>query len=128
MTFWEERANHPEDDPNQTIFFAVADDQLVGMCGIFRGTSPKTRHGATIWGVYIRPAWRGQKLVDQLIQACLAWARRQEVQLVKLAVVTTNTAAIRCYVRCGFAVYGVEPQAICYDGQYYDELLMVQHC
>jgi RimJ/RimL family protein N-acetyltransferase len=39
-------------------------------------------------------------------------------------VVTTNPAAIRCYTRCGFEVYGIEPQAIRYDGKNYNELLM----
>jgi hypothetical protein len=48
------------------------------------------------------------------------------VPFVKLAVVTTNTPAVRCYARCGFAVYGIEPQAICYDGVFYDELLMAK--
>jgi RimJ/RimL family protein N-acetyltransferase len=46
------------------------------------------------------------------------------MRLVKLAVVTTNASAIRCYIQCGFRVYGVEPQVIYYDGVYYDELLM----
>jgi RimJ/RimL family protein N-acetyltransferase len=35
-------------------------------------------------------------------------------------------AAIRCYNRCGFTVYGVEPQAIRHDGVMYDELLMAR--
>jgi RimJ/RimL family protein N-acetyltransferase len=39
-------------------------------------------------------------------------------------VITPNTPAIRCYARCGFEVYGVEPQAIFYDNVFYDELLM----
>jgi len=50
----------------------------------------------------------------------------QEVKIVKLAVVTTNTGAIRCYARCGFQVYGIEPQALCYDSVFYDELLMAR--
>lgn len=46
--------------------------------------------------------------------------------IVKLAIVTTNTPTIRCYVRCGFSVYGIEPRAIYYDGVFYHELLMVK--
>jgi len=46
--------------------------------------------------------------------------------IVKLGVVTTNTPAIRCYARCGFTVYGVEPQVIHYEDVLYDELLMAK--
>jgi RimJ/RimL family protein N-acetyltransferase len=48
------------------------------------------------------------------------------MEVVKLAVVTTNTAAIRCYARLDFKVYGVEPQAICHQATFYDELLMIR--
>jgi len=39
-------------------------------------------------------------------------------------VLTVNTPAIRCYDRCGFSIFGVEPKAIFYNGVYYDEFLM----
>jgi RimJ/RimL family protein N-acetyltransferase len=126
LSFWAERLSHPAADPEQTIFFAVADGTLVGMCGIRRESSAKTRHSAIIWGVYLRPAWRGHQIGQRMIAACLDWAERQQVRIVKLGVVTTNTAAIRCYVQSGFTVYGVEPQAICYAGRCYDELLMAR--
>ena len=84
------------------------------------------QHTAGIFSIYVQPAWRGLGIAEALIEACVAWARKLDVRLVKLGVVTTNTAAIRCYVRCGFSVYGVEPQVIYHDGVYYDELLMVQ--
>jgi RimJ/RimL family protein N-acetyltransferase len=126
LSFWTERVSHPADDPEQTIFFAVADQMLVGMCGIRRDSSAKTRHSAMIWGVYVRPAWRGHQLAQRMVAACLGWAERHQVRMVKLGVVTTNTAAIRCYLQSGFTVYGVEPQVICYAGRCYDELLMAR--
>jgi RimJ/RimL family protein N-acetyltransferase len=46
--------------------------------------------------------------------------------VVKLGVITTNTPAIRCYARCGFTVYGIDPKVIYYDGVFYDELLMAR--
>jgi RimJ/RimL family protein N-acetyltransferase len=44
----------------------------------------------------------------------------------RLAVVTTNTAAIHCYVRRGFTACGTAPEAIHADGHYYDEILMAK--
>ncbi|MEW5868707.1 MAG: GNAT family N-acetyltransferase [Chloroflexota bacterium] len=105
---------------------ASAGEQLVGMTGLGRGHWPKTCHSATIWGVFVRPAWRGHHLAQALIEACSDWARPQGVVTVKLGVVTSNTAAIRCYARCGFTIYGIEPKAIYHSGVFYDELLMAK--
>ncbi len=126
MTFWAERLRFSSPDSAGMIYFAVHDQQLAGMCGIYRAKSPKIQHSATVVGMYVRPDWRGFRIAEGLLTACLDWARAQEVKIVKLAVVTTNARAIRCYARCGFQVYGIEPQALYYEGVFYDELLMAR--
>lgn len=108
------------------IFVAAAGDQLVALTGVHRDHRPKLRHSANIWGVYVRPAWRGLRLADELIAECLDWARQHGVTIAKLGVSATNIAAIRCYLRCGFSVYGVEPRALLVDGVSLDELLMAR--
>lgn len=118
---WYERLNIEKSE--EALFFAEHNSQLVGMAGIFRG-SKKSLHNSTIWGVYVKPEWRGHHLSEKLIRSCLNWAKEQKVIIVKLAVVTTNQAAIRCYERFGFTTYGTEPKAIYYDRVYYDEYLM----
>jgi RimJ/RimL family protein N-acetyltransferase len=101
-------------------------DKSVGMATIIRGDRIKTEHSAGIHGVYVRAGWRGHHIAQALIDECLEWARAQGVEIAKLAVVTTNVSAIRCYSRCGFAVYGVEPRVIRHAGTAYDELLMAR--
>jgi RimJ/RimL family protein N-acetyltransferase len=123
---WVERIRQNEANDEGVICVAEAGNGLVGMTGLYRRHWPKTQHSAMIWGVYVTPAWRGQGIAGVLLEACLDWARAQGVMIVKLGVVTTNTPAIRCYVRCGFQVYGLEPQVIHYDGVFYDELLMAR--
>jgi len=120
--YWQERLEF--DKSQEALFFAEHESQLVGMTGIFRGSSKKSRHESTIWGVYVRPQWRGHHISETLIRSCLGWAKEQGLAIVKLAVVTTNWSAIRCYERCGFTIYGKEPKAISYDSKYYDEYLM----
>jgi RimJ/RimL family protein N-acetyltransferase len=122
--FWLERIQNLGDQG--TIFFAEHEHTLVGMCGIQKGYSIKTRHSGLIWGVYIKPAWRGVRIAEQLIEACIDWGKGHEVTIVKLGVAATNIPAIRCYTRCGFSVYGIEPQAIQYENKMYDELLMAR--
>jgi len=121
MSYWEGRL---QPDEHGTIFFAEYDQQLIGMMGIRTGLSVKTRHSADIWGVYVHPGWRGLHIAEALIDACVNWAEMRQVDIVKLGVVTSNTSAIRCYERCGFTIYGTEPRAIFYEGNYYDEYMM----
>lgn len=122
LKYWQDTLTMQVDE--STIFLAAGEDTLIGMTGIARGSSPKTRHSAWIWGVYVTPAWRGLRLAEELVGACLAWAEAKEIVVVKLGVASTNVAAIRCYERCGFVTYGTEPRAIFYEGKYHDEYLM----
>jgi RimJ/RimL family protein N-acetyltransferase len=121
---WAERLRSLGGD--NMIYFAAQKDALIGMCGIYRGKSAKTHHSATIWGVYVKAEWRGLQIADVLMDRCIEWARDQGIKIVRLAVVTTNQAAIRCYERCEFKIYGTSPQEIFYNGRMYDELLMAR--
>src|SRR5262249_29523872 len=56
-------------------YVAEAGGALIGMTGIYRHKSAKMGHRATIWGVYVRPDWRGAGIADALIGACVSWAR-----------------------------------------------------
>jgi RimJ/RimL family protein N-acetyltransferase len=107
-------------------FIAWDGEAAAGMAGIFSGHSSKTAHQGTIWGVYVRPAYRIQGLGEKLVRRCLAWARENGKKVAYIAAASNNTAAIRCYERCGFSVFGLQPMAICVNGRYYDELLMAQ--
>jgi RimJ/RimL family protein N-acetyltransferase len=123
---WAGRLSQRAETGEGVICVAIVNDRLIGMCGLYRENRPKTRHGGTIWGVYVRTDWRSYRLAEVMIKECIAWAQTQELVLVKLGVVMTNTPAIRCYSRCGFTVYGIDPKAIYYHDIFYDELLMVK--
>jgi RimJ/RimL family protein N-acetyltransferase len=121
MSFWENRLGA---DEIGRIFFAEHETQLIGMTGIRRGETSKTKHSATIWGVYVYPSWRGLRIAESLIEACIEWAKLKDVNIVKLGVTAASTSAVRCYQRCGFTIHGTEPRGIFYNGQYYDGYLM----
>jgi RimJ/RimL family protein N-acetyltransferase len=122
LQFWISRLYAGSEDG--ALYFAVHGKDLIGLCGIQLGTSPKTRHGATIWGVYVKLPWQGLHIARSLIENCLEWGKTHGVKVAKLAVVADNASAIRCYEGVGFTVYGRDPQAICNAGVFYDELLM----
>ncbi|HEX8736883.1 MAG TPA: GNAT family N-acetyltransferase [Pyrinomonadaceae bacterium] len=123
-SFWEKSL---EGDAMKTVFVAESNSDLVGAAGIRRFDSSKMSHSAIIWGVYVSAKYRGEKVGEKLIAACLDWAKQKNLLSVKLAVATTNMPAIRLYTKCGFQVYGVDPQVIKANGIFYDELLMVRN-
>ena len=47
------------------------------------------------------------------------------LEQIKLAVVSDNSSAKKLYRSLGFKTYGVEPNALKYNGKYFDEDLMV---
>ncbi|WP_068612758.1 GNAT family N-acetyltransferase [Paenibacillus tuaregi] len=100
-------------------------DQLVGMVGFKREQGMKLRHKGMIWGVYVSLDYRGQGLATALFKELFDRISGLEgLQQVNLAVVTTNAAAIRLYRNFGFVTYGIEKNALMYEGQGYDEELM----
>jgi len=121
-TFWEQRLH--DIDQTGAVFFAAHEGDLIGMCGIHREASPKLHHTAKIWGVYVKEEWRGLQITEGLISRCTGWAMEKGIKIIKLAIVTTNTRAIKAYTRCGFTSYGVEPMALCIEDTFYDQMLM----
>lgn len=111
---------------NAALFLAFAGETVAGMAGIFLGDSAKVRHSATIWGVYVSPAFRQMGIASRLLQACLDWGTANGVEIVKLAVVSTNEGARQTYERMGFRAYGTEPKALWVEGRFYDEVWMAR--
>ena len=122
IKYWEDLLTPQLDE--STMFIGEHGNQLIAMSGVMRNSSPKTRHSAWIWGVYVTPEWRGLLIAEEMIISCLNWAKARNVVIAKLGVAAVNQPAIRCYERCGFKIYGTEPRAILNDGNYYDEHLM----
>jgi ribosomal protein S18 acetylase RimI-like enzyme len=97
--------------------------RLAGVAGFYAQAGPKHAHKGMLWGMYVRPAYRGTGIGRVLVEAIIAHAR-QRVELLQLFVVSDNTAARRLYASLGFVEYGVERHATKYRGQYHDDVLM----
>jgi RimJ/RimL family protein N-acetyltransferase len=122
IKYWEDLLTM--DDIESAIFLAEHHQSLIGMTGVARGRSPKTRHAVDIWGVYVLPAWRGNHIAEELIKSCIDWAKSRGVIMAKLGVAAVNQPAIHCYERCGFEKYATETRALYHNDRYYDFHLM----
>jgi RimJ/RimL family protein N-acetyltransferase len=126
IEFWQGRMRQGAGGEHGVTYVAETAGELVGMTTLVRDDGHKTGHNGNIYAVYTDSAWRGTGVADELLEACVGYARQLGLRVLKLAVTTTNASAIRLYLRRGFSVYGVDPECIHHDGVYYDELLMAR--
>lgn len=123
---WEKLITENAVNQSGTICIAYTDTELIGLAGITRGHWPKTRHFGVLWGVYVKPAWRGFHICEAMLNEVIKWVTENDMSVIYLGVTVSEKSAIRCYSRCGFMEYGIEPKAIFYNGIYYDQILMVK--
>jgi GNAT superfamily N-acetyltransferase len=74
---WREQIARTGPTASDAIFVADAGPTagLVGMAGVYTPPQPKLSHVGTIWGVYVRQEFRGKGIGEQLVRACIDWAR-----------------------------------------------------
>jgi RimJ/RimL family protein N-acetyltransferase len=105
------------------VIFACFDGEIcVGSVGVVREEHLKANHKAFIWGMYVSPSYRGQKLGRQLLETAIDFAKNtMKVERVSLSVDSARVAAKNLYLSMGFQKWGTEKRAVRIDGQYFDE-------
>ena len=104
---------------------AFADDKLVGTVGYYRDWGEKRRHKGHVWGVYVAPEFRAQRLGRRLLADLIARARSQPgLEQLVLSVASENEAAKRLYLSLGFEIFGHEPHSMKIGDAYIDEVHM----
>lgn len=101
------------DSRNGSQVFGAFSGGLHGMIGLGRPRHIKAARKVVLWGLYVRPAWRGQGTGARLLSVALSHARcLSGVRAVHLSVTEAAPAARRLYERAGFRVWATEPEAI----------------
>ncbi len=118
LGWWEARLS-AEPTAQKVVLGALQDGEIVGAVGLSFEQREKVHHKATLFGMYVRPSWRGQGIGRQLLLAALEYARdRSGVLVVQLTVTEGNGPAEALYESCGFVRFGVEPLAVAVGSQY----------
>jgi ribosomal protein S18 acetylase RimI-like enzyme len=120
----EEMVRRAAPDAPSVTFGAFAGERLVGMATYIQNTREKTRHKGAMVAVYVAPDWRAAKLGRKLVERVIAHAQALGVML-QCTVTAENVAARRLYHSLGFLPYGLERHALCVDGRFLDEELLV---
>lgn len=106
-------------------FGCFSNDVLIGVSGYFVNKHIKCAHVAAIWGVYLKPEYRGQGLATHLLERVIA-SLPDSIEQVRLSAGRHNDAARALYRKAGFVEYGLKERVLKIDAQYYDNILMVK--
>lgn len=99
---------------------------LVGIITFMRENGLKTSHKGNIFGMYVAPETRGQGLGKLLMVELIKKAKDCDgLEQINLTVISENNSTKKLYKSLGFEVYGVEKNGLKFNGQYFDEDLMV---
>ena len=90
------------------IFVAVAGRRIVGQAG--GAVHPASKDKTMLYAVYVSPEFRGNGVLEGLVDAVAQWSREAGRPTLELEVVTSNTRAWKAYRRLGFEPTG-EPVA-----------------
>ena len=112
LDWWAARvADHP--DPTELAYGAFVGGRLAGVAGLRFEQRERTRHKATLFGMYVAPACRGRGIGRALVEAVLTHAQAApRTRVVQLRVTASNAPALRLYASCGFRPFGTEPYAL----------------
>lgn len=91
--------------------------ELYGFVGLQRELRAKTRHKATVMGMYVAPEVGGQGVGRTLLDALVRHARANGLESLVLTVTEGNDRARRLYEAAGFRSFGIEPDAIRVGGR-----------
>jgi RimJ/RimL family protein N-acetyltransferase len=98
--------------------------RLQGVIAVSRPNFIKTKHKASISGIYVRNGARGTGLSDDLLKSVLHHAGKK-IECLHARTPTINESAVTFFRRNGFEIYGTEARALrLEDGTYVDEYLM----
>lgn len=105
------------------VIGAFVGDTLVATAGGFREKTPKRRHIATVWGMFVHPQHRRRGLAARLLNTVMdQLAALPDIERLQLVVSANNAAALALYERNGFEVWGREVAGLKVAGRDYDDL------
>lgn len=124
LSWWQARLQDTA-TAGEVVFGAWDGAVLAGAVGLAFESREKTRHKATLFGLYVKDQYRQRGLGRQLVStACEFLDSRPLVKVVQLTVTAGSTAAQTLYEQFGFVAFGTEPMAVAIAGAYVSKVHM----
>lgn len=121
---WELACGNATHGQRDAIYLAMHHHHVVGIVGVRTDASPKMRHVGMVWGMYVSPLHRRNRLGHQLLAHAISHGQHLHLRMLKLSVTTNHHAAIELYRASGFERYAYEPAYLHINGVDIDALHM----
>lgn len=108
----------------RNMYFAMVDNQIIGMIGLLTNTSVRNKHRADMVSFWVHPAYRNCGIGKALIKHVQSIAYQKEIRKIHLHVMTTQHAAIELYKKTGFNIVGTLRDYSCIDNVFLDATVM----
>jgi ribosomal protein S18 acetylase RimI-like enzyme len=118
--FWMDRLSKE----NVHTIGAYVGVEIIGIIVLVKNVRRKMKHIAHINSMYVKPSFRNQGVAYSLLKYAENIATAAGVERLNLSVVDSNINAIKLYQKFGFIEYGIEPDTIKVDSNYYSLKLM----
>ena len=108
-TFTKKILEHEMKQPGTVFFLAFDEWRAVGYAKIRRSNLPEGMHSPSaleIERLYAHKQYVGKRVGHLLMQTCIAYARKKDVQTLWLGVWENNARAISFYQKNGFQKFG----------------------
>ena len=86
-----------------TIFAAYSQQKIIGVLILDLENDSKNKPQAQLYGFFVEPAFRGQGIATQLLQAVIQYGQQYVIHIM-LSVLANNIAAINLYQKLGFKI------------------------
>ena len=108
---------------NVSQFVALDGSRVVGWADISPEQAAAIKHCGSL-GMGVIAEYRGQRIGERLLVACMEKAQRNGISRITLQVRTDNESAIKLYEKVGFQTEGIMTGSMLVDRNYYDTLFM----
>ena len=106
-------------DTDKSITFGAFLTELIGVVGISHDSRLKALHRARLWGFYVSPVYRDLGVGGKLLSSAINYTQYFDgVRQIHLSVNKCAAPALHLYEKLGFQTWGIEPNALFYDGEF----------
>ena len=124
LSYYEQKIHYNTKPPAFGYWGYYRGNQLVGYVQLSQDNLPKTRHIGRIFELYVHPDSRGGKIGTNLLSSLIEVAQQiEELVYLSLEVVVPNKEVARFYSKFNFKETIRTPNAILFEGRYFDKQL-----
>ncbi|MCR4768341.1 MAG: GNAT family N-acetyltransferase [Saccharofermentans sp.] len=112
-----------KDSENSIILIAVENDQIIARAEL-AGYYPARIHHRAVFSISVRKDCWNRGIGTELINAIFEQAKKMNVRVIELEVISDNERGIHLYHKMGFADIGIYKDYFCVNGMFKDAIVM----